>query len=112
MSDAPQGVRRMLDIDELVAIIPISRTTIWRMERDGRFPASHLASHRTCYQQVLGWLLEVDRREPPAGADPPVAPQDRSRLPDLLGAQRVERMCRCACHDCPSITAGKPHPDG
>src|SRR5260221_453819 len=36
-------------------------------------------------RSVLAWLLELDRREPPARADPLPAPQDRRDLPDLLG---------------------------
>jgi predicted DNA-binding transcriptional regulator AlpA len=30
--------RRILDHDALLEIIPLSRTTLWRMERAGEFP--------------------------------------------------------------------------
>ena len=43
-------------------------------------------------QHVLGRLLQLDRGEPPAIADLAVTPQDRGRLPDLVGRQRIERM--------------------
>jgi hypothetical protein len=53
-----------------------------------RFPARLLAG----LQGGLGRLLELDRGEPPAAADPAIAPQDRGRLPDLVRRQRVKRM--------------------
>ena len=36
--------RRMLDIDQVLAIVPVSRATLFRMMADGRFPRSHLIS--------------------------------------------------------------------
>ena len=60
-------------------------------------PAHHdrvPAGRRIRRQRGLARLPELDRREPPARADPALAPQDRGRLPDLLRRQRVERMCR------------------
>ena len=43
-------------------------------------------------RNALHRLLELDRREPPALADAVVAPQDRGRLPELVGGEGVERV--------------------
>jgi predicted DNA-binding transcriptional regulator AlpA len=48
----------MLDIDEVLAIIPLSRSTLFRMERDHLFPASHSISpgRRAWYEdEILAW---------------------------------------------------------
>ena len=42
--EAPRRARRMLDIHQVLDIVPLGRTTIFRMERDGQFPASHWPS--------------------------------------------------------------------
>jgi prophage regulatory protein len=50
--------RRMLDIDQVLALIPVGRTTLFRMERDGRFPPSHWPSPgRRCWfeDEVAAW---------------------------------------------------------
>jgi predicted DNA-binding transcriptional regulator AlpA len=50
--------RRMLTIDQVLDIIPVGRTTIFRMERDGRFPSSHWPSPgRRCWfeDEVVAW---------------------------------------------------------
>jgi predicted DNA-binding transcriptional regulator AlpA len=50
--------RRMLDIHQVLDIVPVGRTTIFRMERDGRFPASHWPSPgRRCWfeDEVAAW---------------------------------------------------------
>jgi prophage regulatory protein len=61
-SEAPQRqeekVRRMLSIDQVLDIVPVSRTTIFRMERDRQFPASHEISpkRRAWYEdEVAAW---------------------------------------------------------
>jgi prophage regulatory protein len=41
MTDEP---RRMLTVAQVLEIVPVRRTTLFRMERDGRFPASHYVS--------------------------------------------------------------------
>jgi predicted DNA-binding transcriptional regulator AlpA len=60
-------LRRMLDIDGVLAIIPVSRTTLFRMERDQTFPASHAISpkRRAWYEdEILAWqrALPVNNR--------------------------------------------------
>jgi predicted DNA-binding transcriptional regulator AlpA len=45
MSDVQEPeLRRMLDVDQVLAMIPVSRTTLFRMERDGKFPPSFYPS--------------------------------------------------------------------
>jgi predicted DNA-binding transcriptional regulator AlpA len=66
MSETEQ-LRRMLDIDQVMEIVPVSRTTIFRMERDQTFPASHAISpkRRAWYEdEVLAWQrsLPVNNR--------------------------------------------------
>lgn len=41
-NDAPDksALRRMLTEEQVLAVIPISRTTLYRMEKAGRFPKS------------------------------------------------------------------------
>jgi predicted DNA-binding transcriptional regulator AlpA len=41
MADDTSGPRKMLTIDEVVSIVPVTKKTIYQMQRDGRFPRSH-----------------------------------------------------------------------
>ena len=36
--------RRMLTLAQVLEIVPVKRTTLFKMERDGRFPRSHYVS--------------------------------------------------------------------
>jgi predicted DNA-binding transcriptional regulator AlpA len=36
--------RRMMTVEDVLAIVPVGRTTLFRMERDGLFPPSHYVS--------------------------------------------------------------------
>jgi predicted DNA-binding transcriptional regulator AlpA len=63
-SDAP-GARRMLNQDQVLAIVPVSATTLWRMEKAGRFPKSTFisANRRVWFlDEVVAWQREVDGR--------------------------------------------------
>ena len=47
---------RFIDLKELQSLVPLSRTTIWRMEQAGQFPARIRIGKRR-----VGWrLLEVE----------------------------------------------------
>jgi prophage regulatory protein len=62
--------RRMLTEKQVLEIIPISRTTLYRMERSGRFPRSTYASpnRRFWYaDQVVAWQNAVDEFNPNRG---------------------------------------------
>lgn len=65
---------RILRVDEVVERVGVGRTTLWRWERAGRFPA-----RRQLGDQSVGWLeAEVDawiegrpRVVPGSGTAPP-----------------------------------------
>jgi prophage regulatory protein len=66
MSDALRA-RRMLAINEVLAIVPISRSTLFRMEAKGTFPASYWPSpgRRVWFEdEILAWqnALPANRR--------------------------------------------------
>ena len=59
--------RPMLDIEQVLKIVPVSRTTLFRMERDKQFPPSHAISPRKrawFADEVLAWqkALPVNSR--------------------------------------------------
>ena len=65
MSEA--RARRMLTVDEVLALVPFSRTTLFRMERKGLFPASYWPSpnRRVWFEdEVVAWqnALPANRR--------------------------------------------------
>jgi predicted DNA-binding transcriptional regulator AlpA len=70
------GLRRMLSVEQVLAIVPVSQVTLWRMERDGRFPRSTYISpnRRIWYEdEIVAWQREVDgrgrgRRHHPTGS--------------------------------------------
>lgn len=41
---SPEQLREMLDIDQVLAIVPLSRSTLFRMERARAFPKSYYPS--------------------------------------------------------------------
>jgi prophage regulatory protein len=50
--------RRMLTTDEVLAIVPISRQTLWRMERDGKFPpCTYISANRRIWfaNEIAAW---------------------------------------------------------
>ena len=52
---------RMLRIDTVMHLTGLSRTTIWRMERDGRFPKHRVTGKRATgwvESEVQGWLAQ------------------------------------------------------
>jgi prophage regulatory protein len=60
-------LRKMLREEEILEIIPISRSTLWRLERAGKFPRStYLSANRRCWflDEVIAWQTTVDERKP------------------------------------------------
>jgi predicted DNA-binding transcriptional regulator AlpA len=58
MSEQRSAARRMLDVEAVLGLIPFGRTTLFRMERDGRFPPSHYASPNRRFwfeDEVIAW---------------------------------------------------------
>jgi prophage regulatory protein len=50
--------RRMLTIDEVLEIVPVARSTLFRMEKEGRFPASvYISENRRVWfeDEVIAW---------------------------------------------------------
>ena len=64
------GLRKMLVEDQILEIIPVSRTPLWRMERSGRFPpATYVSANRKCWyeDEVISWQNSVNERQPNRG---------------------------------------------
>lgn len=61
MSDQP--VREMISLKQILAKIPVGRTTIWRMIKDGKFPkALSLTQGRVAWyaDEVGAWQQKLD----------------------------------------------------
>jgi predicted DNA-binding transcriptional regulator AlpA len=53
-----ESARRMLTIDEVLDIVPVTRGTLYRMEKEKRFPESHYisANRRVWFEdEVIAW---------------------------------------------------------
>jgi prophage regulatory protein len=64
------GPRRMLNEKQVLAIIPVSRTTLFRMEKAGRFPKStYISPNRRVWfeDEVVAWQNTVDACNPNRG---------------------------------------------
>lgn len=62
--------RRMLNEQQLLALIPVSRTTLFRMMKAGRFPrATFISPNRRCWfqDQIIAWQNAVDECDPNRG---------------------------------------------
>jgi prophage regulatory protein len=62
--------RRMLSEKQVLQIIPVGRTTLYRMEKAGRFPRSTYISpnRRIWYEdQIIAWQAAVNERNPNRG---------------------------------------------
>lgn len=84
MSGTPEPrVREMLNAEQVLALIPISRTTLFRMERDRFFPQGMaITPHRKLWfaDEVIQWQADLqDPKSRPAQAME--ARALRSRLP-------------------------------
>lgn len=59
------GLRRMLSIEQVVAVVPYSAVTLWRMEKAGRFPrGSFISPNKKIWfeDEIIAWQREVDGR--------------------------------------------------
>lgn len=55
---------------QVLAIIPVGRTTLYRMEKSGRFPRStHISPNRRVWfeDEVVAWQYAVDEFDPKRG---------------------------------------------
>jgi prophage regulatory protein len=59
------GLRTMLSLEQLLKIVPLSATTIWRLERRNAFPrGSYISANKKIWwlDEVIKWQGEVDGR--------------------------------------------------
>ncbi len=64
------GPRRMLNEKQVLEIIPVGRSTLWRMERAGKFPRStYISPNRRVWfeDEIVAWQASVDEFNPVRG---------------------------------------------
>src|SRR5258706_14626873 len=64
------GPRRMLSVKQVLEIVPVGRTTLYRMEKAGRFPRStYISANRRVWfeDEVANWQAAVDEFNPNRG---------------------------------------------
>jgi prophage regulatory protein len=64
------GPRRMLNEAQVLQIVPVSRTTLYRMEQTGRFPKStYISPNRRVWfeDEIVAWQNAVDEFNPNRG---------------------------------------------
>ena len=64
------GPRRMLSEKQVLEIVPVGRTTLYRMEKAGRFPKStYISPNRRVWfaDQIIAWQNAVDEFDPRRG---------------------------------------------
>ena len=62
--------RRMLNEKQLLEIVPVGRTTLYRMEKGGRFPKStYISPNRRVWfeDEIVAWQSAVDEFNPDRG---------------------------------------------
>jgi prophage regulatory protein len=62
--------RRMLNEKQVLEIVPVGRTTLYRMEKAGRFPRStYISPNRRVWfeDEIIRWQTAVDERNPNRG---------------------------------------------
>jgi prophage regulatory protein len=68
-ADKPEP-RRMLNEKQVLAIVPVGRTTLYRMEKAGRFPKStYISPNRRVWfaDEIIAWQNAVDEFDPNRG---------------------------------------------
>ncbi|MFL5239321.1 MAG: helix-turn-helix transcriptional regulator [Rhizomicrobium sp.] len=61
------GPRRMLSEKQVLEIVPVGRTTLYRMEKAGRFPKStYISPNRRVWfeDEIVAWQNAVDEIDP------------------------------------------------
>ena len=62
--------RRMLNEKQVLDIVPLSRTSIYRLERAGKFPRStYISANRRVWfaDEIIAWQNAVDEFDPNRG---------------------------------------------
>ena len=81
--DQSPGPRRMLNEEQVLTLIPLSRTTLFRMIKTGRFPkATFVSPNRKLWfaAEIQAWQDTVDERNPTRGRG-----KGRGKTTALLG---------------------------
>jgi predicted DNA-binding transcriptional regulator AlpA len=63
-----KSARRMLNIDQVLEIVPVARRTIIRMEKEGRFPkGTFITPNRKAWfeDEILDWQADLPNGRPP-----------------------------------------------
>jgi predicted DNA-binding transcriptional regulator AlpA len=64
------GPRRMLNEKQVLEIVPVGRTTLFRLEKAGRFPKStYISPNRRVWfeDEIIAWQNAVDEFNPNRG---------------------------------------------
>lgn len=64
------GPRRMLNEKQVLEIVPVARTTLFRMEKAGRFPkGTYISPNRRIWfeDEIIAWQNAVDEFNPNRG---------------------------------------------
>jgi prophage regulatory protein len=72
--DGGSRPRRMLTEKQVLQIVPVGRSTLWRMEKAGRFPKStYISPNRRVWfeDEILDWQRSVDEFDPRRGRGRP-----------------------------------------
>lgn len=67
---ARPGPRRMLNETQVLTIVPVSRTTLFRMAKSGRFPKGiYISPNRRVWfeDEIVTWQNAVDEFDPNRG---------------------------------------------
>ena len=83
-------VKRTIRRDELLKMVPLSDTTIYLMEKDGKFPRRFALTQRCVvwdYDDIVAWLDE--RKKANEQADKRHAPDVRKRLASPVHSQKA-----------------------
>jgi len=70
VAPATSGPRRMLSEKQVLGIVPVGRTTLYRMEKTGRFPRStYISPNRRVWfeDEIVAWQTAVDECNPNRG---------------------------------------------
>jgi prophage regulatory protein len=68
--DVLSGPRRMLNEKQVLGIVSVSRTTLFRMEKAGRFPKStYISPNRRVWfeDEITAWQSTIDEFNPAGG---------------------------------------------
>jgi predicted DNA-binding transcriptional regulator AlpA len=79
--------RRMIDEVEVLALVPISRTTLFRLQRANKFPKSvHLSPNRRAWflDEIVRWQKVISESDPHFNPD---RGRGKGRRPRVQGAQ-------------------------